>query len=77
MSSILNAFIAISWYFVSDLDLLKISNKRLIVIKSKNDVHNENVKWAGDKVNPIKKKKKAAEFLAKFPELLMVELVQD
>lgn len=62
MSSILNAFIAISWYFVSDLDLLKISNKRLIVIKSKNDVHNENVKWAGDKVNPIKKKKSSRIF---------------
>lgn len=60
MSFILNVFIVIFWYFVSDLDFLKISNKCLIVIKSKNDVYNENVKWVGDKVNFIKKKKKSS-----------------
>lgn len=69
MSSILNAFISISWYFVSDLDLLMISNKRLIVTRSKNDVHNEKVKWAGDKVNPILKKKKCSRILGKISRI--------
>lgn len=43
-------YINILVYFVSDIDFLEISIKCLIVIRSKNDVNSEKVKWVGDKV---------------------------